>query len=157
MLLALALTLDTAAADCMARGEYIIMEDDLMRVSIDNADDIEIQVETLIADDRVPWSDGAGEVIEAGPAALAEGELRRGFYVYEDHVMMRMGSTGLTIDEGTFLIAGMGTEVVVFLSGDFVYEDDIIFATSAIAGPLEAIEGEIPTDAVQLIPTPRCE
>lgn len=156
MLTALVLTL-TAAADCMDARDYIIMEDDLMRVSIDNADEIEIHVEALVADDRVPFPSGEGDVVTVGAAELAEGEPRRGFSVFEDDVILRTGSTGVTIDERAFLIAGMGTEVLVFfLSGDFVYEDNIIFATSAVVGPLEAVEAEIPEGAVQLIPTPTC-
>jgi len=156
MLTVLALTL-TAAADCVPEGELIVIQDDLMRVSTELADDLEIEVESMTTDDRVPWSNAEGEIIEADAATLEEGALRKGYFVYEDHVMLRAGSTGLTIEEGAFLIAGMGVEVVVFMTSDFTFDEGVIFATSLVAGPLEDIEGLIPEGAVQLIPSPTCE
>ncbi len=155
MLTMLALTL-TASADCVPRGESIVIQDDLMRVSVDHADDLEIQVESMTADDRVPWTSGEGEVLVLDAETLEEGEVREGYFVYEDHIMMRLGSTGLTIEKYAFEIAGMGTEVLVFMTSDFIFEDHVIFATSIVAGPLEAIEGDIPEGAVQLIPSPTC-
>ncbi|MFT4976669.1 MAG: hypothetical protein ACI8S6_002574 [Myxococcota bacterium] len=160
MLTMLALTLNGYAADdCVPEGDTIVIQDDLMRISADQADDIEIQVETMVTDDRVPWRNGEGEVIEADAAALEEGDLRRSYIVTEDHIMLRAGSSGLTInmEEYIFQIAGMGTEVLVFMTSDASFEDNLIFASTIVAGPLEAIEGEIPEGALQLIPSPTCE
>ncbi|MFT5679612.1 MAG: hypothetical protein ACI8RZ_000516 [Myxococcota bacterium] len=157
MLTTLALTLTAAAAtDCVPEGEHIVIQDDLMMISVENAGDLEIQIETMVTDDRVPLWDGEGEVIEATAGVLSEGNLRKGFFVFEDNIVMRTGSTGLIINEYAFEIVGMGTEVLVFMTSDFIFEDHVIFATAMVSGPLEAIEGDIPKGALQLIPSPTC-
>lgn len=175
MLAMIAFSAVAAASDCVESDGYIIIEDDLMMI----ADDVGSFV---VGGAEITTSAGLlygeGEALTtASAASLEEGALAEG-WVIEDDIIYR---SDLTIEEGSFLIAGMGTEVLIFFMArgpigeregsdgsvfednvvlrmtDYVFEDDVILRTSGlIVGTAAALEGEVPEDAIQLVSLPRC-
>jgi len=138
------------AADCVPRGEYIVTEDNIMLMAADVVEDMQIAAAAVTTDAGILTGRGEGtETVEA--ADLEDQRLASGWVIEDDIIFY----AGLAAEEYA-LIAGMGTEVLVFFSGGPEVDEDNVFHSEAVSILPASEDIEVPEGAVELMVAPTC-
>ena len=120
MLAALVLSVSAQAGDCT---DGYVFEDDVILRSAAAEEATTLAASSLVIEERLLVVDGSDELIEVTPGTIGGlGELVDGWSADRSHIYAAPG-----------LIAGMGTEVLIFFSSGYIIMEDDLMRSSWIA------------------------